>query len=116
MSAPILKRSKIGGEPIGPLSWDPDSALAPGETIKESLDERHMTQRDLGELLGVHTSQINRLIHGRQLLTAELAVRLEYIFGMSARFWMNLETQYRLFLARKALKGKLKGPRGTRPT
>jgi antitoxin HigA-1 len=38
---------------------------------------------------------------GKRSVTADTALRLSRYFGMSADFWMNLQSAYKLDLARK---------------
>nr|WP_089726200.1 HigA family addiction module antitoxin [Candidatus Thiosymbion oneisti] len=40
------------------------------------------------------------MVHGQRGITADTALRLGRYFGISAQFWMNLQTGYDLSLAR----------------
>lgn len=75
-------------------------AVAPGCTLKEQLEDRGMTQQELAERMGVSAKHISKLIHGTVALTEPVAVKLEYVLGIPAKFWMNLETRYRIDLAK----------------
>ena len=44
-----------------------------GEAIKKARLERHMTQKELGELLGVKRAQVSRIENGRNLTFATIA-------------------------------------------
>lgn len=46
----------------------------------------------------IHPGEI---LAGERNITADTALRLGWYFGMSADFWMNLQTAYELHLARK---------------
>jgi len=44
---------------------------------------------------------LHQLIAGKRSMTADTALRLSQYFGMSADFWMNLQSAYELDLARQ---------------
>lgn len=73
----------------------------PGETLREALAERQMTQAELAEQIGRSESVVSRIINGRADITPEVAIELERVLGISAKFWVNLEAQYRLHLVRR---------------
>ena len=70
-------------------------AIPPGETIKEQLEDRHLTQKDLARLTGLSEKHISRLVNGQVILTPETAARLEQAIEVPARFWLALEAGYR---------------------
>jgi HTH-type transcriptional regulator/antitoxin HigA len=78
----------------------PAEAFPPGDYIKEELEERGWSQADLAEILGVNESVVSALINGKKAITPELAKGLSAAFETSAQVWMNLESSYRLFLAK----------------
>jgi HTH-type transcriptional regulator / antitoxin HigA len=77
-------------------------ASPPGDTILDAMEELGLTQRDLAARLGVTPKHVNDLVKGRANITADMAVRLESVFGEPASFWMKRDADYRLALARKA--------------
>ena len=48
-------------------------------------------------------NRLYQLVAGKRNITADTALRLGQYFGMSADFWMNLQTAYDLDLARQQL-------------
>lgn len=70
-------------------------AIPPGETIKEQLEDRNLTQKDLARLTGLSEKHISRLVNGHVILTPDTADKLEKAIGVSARFWLALEAGYR---------------------
>lgn len=70
-------------------------ATPPGETIKEQLEDRGMSQKEFSQRMGMSEKHISRLINGEVQLTQEMAYRLETVLGVPARFWNNLEAIYR---------------------
>ena len=70
-------------------------ATPPGATIREQLDDRGMSQKEFAVRMDMSEKHISRLIHGEVQLTPEVAVRLEMVLEIPARFWNNLEAIYR---------------------
>lgn len=75
-------------------------AIPPGATIKEQLEDRKMTQKEFAHRMDMSEKHISRLINGEVQLTNDVALRLEFVLGVPARFWNNLESIYREKLAK----------------
>ena len=78
----------------------PAEVFKPGDLIKEELRARGWTQVDLAEILGRTTSSVNEIITGKRGITVYSAKGLGAAFGTSALFWLNMETAYRLSIAK----------------
>lgn len=78
----------------------PDYAVPPGETLLETIESLGLSQSDLAERTGRPRKTINEIINGKAAITPETAVQLERVLGVDASFWITLETNYRLALAR----------------
>ena len=70
-------------------------AIPPGATIKEQLENRGITQKEFAARMGMSEKHISKLINGDVALTYDVANRLEFVLGMPASFWNNLECLYR---------------------
>lgn len=70
-------------------------ATPPGATIKEQLEDRGMTQKEFATRLEVSEKHISKLINGEVILTPGMAIKLEMVLGIPAKFWNNLEAIYR---------------------
>ena len=70
-------------------------ATPPGATIKEQLNDRGMSQKEFAARMDMSEKHISKLINGEVQLTPEVAVRLEMVLGVPAKFWNNLEAIYR---------------------
>ncbi|MEH6512958.1 MAG: HigA family addiction module antitoxin [Maribacter arcticus] len=66
----------------------------PGDTIQDTIDEIGMSQAELAERLGRSIPKLNELIKGKAPITKETAVKLEYVLGVAANFWLNLERRF----------------------
>jgi addiction module HigA family antidote len=81
-------------------SCQPNYVIAPGETLRETLETIGMTQAELAERTGRPKKTINEIITGKAAVTAETALQLERVLGVPAQFWNNLERNYQETLAR----------------
>ena len=70
-------------------------AIPPGATIKEQLDDKGMSLKEFATKMGMSESYISKLINGDVQLTPKIAVKLEAVLGVPAKFWNNLEAIYR---------------------
>ncbi len=66
----------------------------PGDRIQEHIDFIGMSQAELAERLGISIPKLNELIKGKAPITKETAAKLEYVLGIEASFWLNLEKYY----------------------
>ncbi len=80
--------------------YEPDYAVAPGETLRETIDALGMDQRELAVRTELTPKTINWIIQGKAPLTQETALKMEHATGVPARIWNNLEMNYREQLAR----------------
>lgn len=74
-------------------------AVSPGEILAEALDERQMSQSELARLMGRPVKTVNEIVNAKTALTPETALQLELVLGIPASLWVNLEAEYRRFLA-----------------
>ena len=71
--------------------------IHPGEILlEEFLKPMNISQYRLAKSTSVPARRINEIVHGKRSITADTALRLSKFFGMSDRFWMNLQTRYDL--------------------
>jgi len=78
----------------------PQRTFHPGEDLKDELEARDMSQAELAKLLGMKKSQLNEIIRGKRNMSADIALLLEEVLGISAEFWVNAQKQYELDKAR----------------
>lgn len=68
--------------------------IHPGETLKEILQDRNMTQRELALRTGVKEPHISSLVNCLKPISVSFAKKLEYALGIDANFWINLQANY----------------------
>ena len=73
--------------------------IHPGEILADELAEIGITAKRLADVLEVPPNRVYQLLAGKRNVTADTALRLSQYFGMSADFWMNLQSTYELDLA-----------------
>jgi addiction module HigA family antidote len=79
----------------------PTFAIHPGEILlKEFLEPMGLTRYRLAKDLHVSLPRVNEIVHGKRSISADTALRLGTYFGLPAQFWMNLQADYDLRLAR----------------
>lgn len=78
--------------------------IHPGEILlEEFIGPMGITQNKLAVSIGVPPRRINEIVHGKRRITADTALRLGRYFGMTAQFWINLQTRYDLEVEMDAL-------------
>jgi HTH-type transcriptional regulator / antitoxin HigA len=91
----------------------PAKIVAPGRILQRELEARDWTQQDLAKITNRPPQTINEIIRGTKQITPETALELAAALGTSDEFWTNLETNYRLHLAKKN-KNTIDTPRSLR--
>ena len=80
----------------------------PGEILfEEFLKPLHISQYRLAKDLNVPPRRINEIVHGKRAITADTALRLSRYFGLSERFWLNLQARFDLETEKEKLKGRI---------
>ena len=75
-----------------------------GEILNEEfLKPMKISQNKLGRDLGVSPRRINEIVHAKRSVTADTALRLSIYFGNSASFWLGLQMDYDLDMAKDTL-------------
>ena len=84
---------------------DPEfDPVTPGEILKaEFLAEYGLSQNRLARAIGISPNRIADIANNRRRITADTAVRLSLYFGNSAEYWVNLQANYDLKMARRNL-------------
>jgi addiction module HigA family antidote len=69
----------------------------PGELLREDvLVPLGIEVTDAAQRLGISRTTLSRIINGHAGISPDLAIRLEQAGVSTARFWMNLQTNYEL--------------------
>ena len=72
----------------------------PGEVLKDEIEARGITQRQLAESMGLTYSVVNEILNGKRPLTAKTALMFEAALDVPADSLMYLQTKYNMQTAR----------------
>ena len=77
----------------------------PGELLyKEFMEPLSITSYRLAKSIRVPLTRITNIVQGKRAITPSTALLLAQYFGMSERFFMNLQAHYDLELAKEEMK------------
>jgi len=73
----------------------------PGEMLlEEFMEPLGITKYLLAKETHMPASRVGEIIKGKRSITADTALRLSEFFGTSAEFWVGLQADYDLLMAR----------------
>ena len=75
--------------------------IHPGEMIKDEINARGMTQKDLAQQMGVSYTVFNEILNGKRPVTTEYALLLEAALGTPASIWIGLQADYNMQKAKQ---------------
>lgn len=82
--------------------------IHPGEILLEDfMKPMGITARQLSADIDVSPSRISDIVHGNRPITADTALRLGLFFAMEPRFWLNLQSEYDIRIAKRDLQGQI---------
>ncbi len=82
--------------------------IHPGEILMEEfLKVMGISQYRLAKDINVPARRINEIVQGKRAVTPDTALRLSKYFGLSERFWINLQARYDLETEKDRLKDRL---------
>jgi len=80
----------------------------PGEVLlEEFIKPLHLSQNRLAIEIGVDARRINEITLGTRSITADTALRLARYFGVSPQFWLGLQAEFDLDVAKDNLGDRL---------
>jgi addiction module HigA family antidote len=77
--------------------------IHPGRILKRELEARDLSANRLALALRLPSGRITDILNGKRGISPETALRLGRYFGNSARFWMNLQTNFELSVAERTI-------------
>jgi antitoxin HigA-1 len=80
----------------------PKRPAHPGRILKqEFMEPARISAYRLAKAAGLSQTLIGGILHGKRGITAETALRLERVLGVSAKTWLNLQSLYDLEMAQE---------------
>ena len=74
----------------------PSMLIHPGEMLKDEIEARGITQKDLAKRMGVSYTVFNEILNGKRPITTEYALLLEAALGIDAGVWLRLQADYNM--------------------
>ena len=80
--------------------YNPDYTVHPGVILEKTLLARGMKKVIFSELVGLTDKTVSQIINGSAPITPASALQFERVLNVSSTVWNNLESRYRLYLAK----------------
>ena len=85
-------------------------ASHPGEILRlEFLEPAGIRQAELARAMKVPRMRISELVRGERSVSVDTALRLARVLNTTAEFWLNLQADYDLRLARQNNNAEIEG-------
>lgn len=78
----------------------------PGEVLRDYLG--NLSVKEAASRLGVTRAHLSRILNGHAGITAAMSLRLSEALGTSPEFWLRMQVQRDLWLARRAKQPKVR--------
>jgi antitoxin HigA-1 len=82
--------------------------IHPGEILHEELGFLEISAAKLAQTLNVPPNRVSQILHGKQAITVDAALRLGNGLGTGPELWLKLQRQYELRLAESDVNGEIK--------
>ena len=78
--------------------------VTPGEILCDDfMRPMEISINKLARDIGIPSDKISSIVNGKQGITAGTALRLERYFGVEAKFWLNLQSEYDLRIMKRKI-------------
>lgn len=86
-----------------------EKPIHPGEILREEfLSPLNVSQTKLAEDTGIALAEVEKIVAEKSAISPNAALRLSLYFGLSERFWLNLQSRYDLETEKDKVADKLK--------
>ena len=94
-----------------------DLHLHPGEVLSMEIEARGIKKSEFADALGIKPGNLTELLKGKRHISALVALKIEALLEIGATFWLRVQADYDLGVAKqdlsKTLYSKLKRRRFT---
>lgn len=92
-------------------NMEPFEPTHPGELVKDEIECRHISQRQLAADMGVSYSVLNEIVNGKRAVNPKFALLCEAALGVPAHILMGLQAEYDMLTTKrdKSFLKKLEG-------
>lgn len=86
-----------------------EKPIHPGEILREEfLLPMNISQAKLAKDTKISPAEIEQIVKGKSAISPNAALRLSLYFGLSERFWLNLQSRFDLETEKDKVADKLK--------
>lgn len=78
----------------------PSEPVHPGDFLKEEIEYRGISQKKLAQQISVSYTVLNEILNGKRPISTDYALYLEAILGIDAQFWIQMQADYNLQVAK----------------
>ncbi len=78
----------------------PSEPVHPGTLLKEEIEYRGISQKQLAQQMCVSYSVLNEILNGKRPVSIEYALYLEAVLGIDAQLWIQMQADYNLQVAK----------------
>ena len=78
----------------------PSEPVHPGTLLKEEIEYRGISQKQLAQQMCVSYSVLNEILNGKRPISIEYALYLEAVLGIDAQLWIQMQADYNLQVAK----------------
>ena len=78
----------------------PSNPVHPGTLLKDEIEYRGISQKQLAQQMGVSYSVLNEILNGKRPISIEYALYLEAVLGIDAQLWIQMQADYNLQVAK----------------
>ena len=78
----------------------PSEPVHPGTLLKEEIEYRGISQKQLAQQMCVSYSVLNEILNGKRPVSIEYALYLEAVLGIDAQLWIQMQADYNLQMAK----------------
>lgn len=83
--------------------------IHPGEILSEEfLLPLNISQEQISNDTGISLTEIQKIVEGNTAISPNSALRLSLYFGVSERFWLNLQSRFDLETEKDKVADKIK--------
>jgi len=82
-------------------------AVHPSEILKDIIEDREITQKNLATKLGISLKHMSELVSGQVSFTTSMALKLAFVLDTPADTWLQLQANYDMIRSRLAIKTQI---------
>lgn len=78
----------------------PSEPVHPGLLLKEEIEYRGISQKQLAQQMGLSYTVLNEILNGKRPISTDYALYIEAALGIDAQLWIQMQADYNLQVAK----------------